>query len=155
MWETFELGPMLNVAAPDFTLSDHNHRPQQISAMLGRKGIMLGFIGDIWQPVSVRRIFWLQRHAGKFALAGTPVALLVRENPHTLYGFRMSSPLPVPFPLLADADGRIHQAYNMDRHPGLVLLDRQRSTRAKWLMPDERIWPRMQELLAAVETLPG
>lgn len=155
MWETYELGPTLNIPAPDFMLKDHNHRPQQIRSMVGSKGILLGFIGDIWLPTSVRRIFWLQRHAGKFALSGSPVALLVRDNSHTLYGFRMSSPLPVPFPLLADTDGEIHRSYNMERHPGLVLLDRQLNVCAKWLMPDERVWPKMQELLAAIECLPG
>jgi hypothetical protein len=114
---------------------------------------MLGFIGDIWMPTSVRRIFWLQRNATKFALSGAPVALLVRENAHTLYGFRMSSPLPVPFPLLADVSGDVHRTYNMDVYPGLVLLDRHHLTRAKWLVPDERVWPKMQDLVKAIESL--
>ena len=118
------------------------------------RGVLLGFIGDIWLPTSVRRIFWLQRHATKFTLKGAPVALLVRDQPHTLYGFRMSNPLPVPFPLLADTDGEVHRLFNMERNPGLVLLDRNLKIQAKWLMPDERVWPVMSELIKAVEAMP-
>jgi len=151
--ETFELGPLLNVVAPDFALSNHEHRRQSLENLMGAKGVMLGFIGDIWLPTSVRRIFWLQRNATKFALSGAPAALLVRENAHTLYGFRMSSPLPVPFPLLADVNGDVHRLYNMAQHPGLVLLDRNRVVREKWLVPDERVWPKMQELVKAIDSL--
>jgi alkyl hydroperoxide reductase subunit AhpC len=65
----------------------------------------------------------------------------------------MSSPLPIPFPLLADVDAEVHQVYNMDQHPGLVLLDRKRLVRAKWLVPDERVWPKMQDLISAIDAL--
>ncbi len=153
--ETLELGPRIDTIAPDFTLKDHENRPRALTSLLGKKGLLLGFIGDIWMPTSVRRIFWLQRHAPRFALAGAPVVLLVRDDPHTLYGFRMSSPLPVPFPLLADNDGEIHQRYNMAHHPGLVLLDKNPLIQAKWLMPDERVWPKMQELLNEINSMSG
>lgn len=152
--DTFELGPTLNTLAPDFELRDHSHKPQRLRDLCGSRGVMLGFIGDIWLPTSVRRIFWLQRHAPQFTLKGAPVALLVRDKPHTLYGFRMSNPLPVPFPLLADTDGAVHRQFNMERNPGLVLLDRNFRIQAKWLMPDERIWPKMPELLETIEGMP-
>jgi peroxiredoxin len=155
MLDTFELGPYLNAHVPDFLLSNHEHRKQGLKDLMGTKGVLLGFIGDIWMPTSVRRIFWLQRHAPKFASSGAPVALLVRDNAHTLYGFRMSSPLPVPFPLLADVNGEVHRQNNMERHPGLVLLDRNFTVRAKWLVPDERVWPAMQTLLEEIERIPG
>lgn len=155
MLDTFELGPYLDHIVPDFALSNHEHRKQTLDDLMGKKGLMLGFIGDIWMPTSMRRIFWLQRHAPQFAIAGAPIALLVRDNAYTLYGFRMSSPLPVPFPLLADVTGEVHRLYNMERNPGLVLLDSHRIARRKWLVPDERVWPRMQELSEAIEALPG
>jgi peroxiredoxin len=155
MLETLELGPRIDSIAPDFMLKDHENHPRELTSLIGKKGLLLGFIGDIWMPTSVRRIFWLQRHAPRFALAGAPVALLVRDDPHTLYGFRMSSPLPVPFPLLADGNGEMHQRYNMERHPGLVLLDSNLLIQAKWLMPDERVWPKMQELLTKINYMNG
>ncbi len=152
-YDTFELGPQLNTPAPDFKLPDHNQKPQTLADVLGEQGMLLGFIGDIWQPASVRRILWLQRHVAKLALMGAPVALMVRDHPHTLYGFRVSSPLPVPFPLLADVDGAVHVQYRMDRYPGLILLDHKPLIRQKWLMPEDNIWPKMQEIVEAVQAL--
>ncbi|HRL13185.1 MAG TPA: redoxin domain-containing protein [Aggregatilineales bacterium] len=153
MFETFELGPILHTPASSFTLPDHTQSTFSLDELMGPNGVMLGFIGDIWQAASVRRILWLQRHVSKFAQMGTPIALLVRDHAHTLYGFRMSSPLPVPFPLLADVDGKVHRAYSMDRHPGLLLIDQQRMLRYKWLMPEDNIWPKMPELVEAVQAL--
>jgi len=153
MYETMELGPILGSRATDFSLPDHTQAPHSLSDLMGTNGLMLGFIGDIWQAASVRRILWLQRHVAKFSQIGTPIALLVRDHAHTLYGFRMSSPLPVPFPLLADVDGKVHRAYSMDRYPGLVLIDHNGVLRHKWLMPEDNVWPKMPELVEAAQTL--
>lgn len=152
-FDAFELGPRLESKAVDFTLPDHNSIPTSLESLIGTNGLLLGFIGDIWQPASVRRILWLQKNVGKFAMMGTSAALLVRDHAHTLYGFRSSSPLPVPFPLLSDLDGAVHKSYIMDTAPGLLLIDAQRIIRFKWLMPDETVWPRVPELVQAVQTL--
>lgn len=152
-YETAELGPILGTRAPGFALLDHKRQLHMLDDLMGTAGVALGFIGDIWQPTSVRRILWLQRHVNKFAVMGAPVALLVRDHPHTLSGFHSSSPLPVPFPLLADPDGRIHHAYAMDRNPGMLLIDRLHVLRQKWLMPDDRVWPRIQELAQAMQMI--
>lgn len=138
---------------PNFTLHDYKNRTYRLETLMGDYGLMLGFVGDIWKPTSVRRILWLQRHVSKFSLMGSPIALLVREEAHTLYGFQVSSPLPVPFPLLADEDGTVHTAYGMDTHPGLLLIDRDYKLRKYWQMPDDRVWPRMTELVQAVQYL--
>lgn len=153
LFETAELGPVRNRSVANFCLLDHKNMKHTLDDLMGANGVMLGFIGDIWKPTSVRRILWLQRHVHKFALMGTPVAVLVRDYPHTLYGFHSSSPLPVPFPLLADPDGAIHKAYQLDRHPGILLIDKDYVLREKWLMPDDRVWPKFQELMQAVQIL--
>ena len=153
MYDTMELGPILHTTAPTFSLGDHSGKTYTLDNLMGANGLLLGFVGDIWQPTSIRRILWLQRHVSKFALMGTPVALLVRDHANTLYGFQVSSPLPVPFPLLADEDGRVHLDYHMDRYPGLLLLDYKKSINAKWLMPDDRVWPRMNELVKSIQHL--
>jgi peroxiredoxin len=138
---------------PDFMLCDHRKVSYSLGDLMGGMGLFLGFIGDVWQPTSVRRILWLQNHVHKFSLMGTPIALLVRDQPHTLYGFQMSSPLPVPFPVLADPDGSVHRLFDMERQPGLLLVDRSRSLRQKWIMSDERVWPKLQELVQAAQAL--
>lgn len=153
LYETAELGPVVNMRAPDFALLDHKRQLYMLDDLMGASGVVLGFIGDIWQPASVRRILWLQRHVNKFAVMGTPVALLVRDYPHVLNGFHSSSPLPVPFPLLADSDGQVHRTFAMDRNPGMLLIDRQHVLRKKWLMPNDQVWPRMQELVQAIQVV--
>lgn len=151
--ETMELGPIVNSNVPTFSLLDHREKARSLDELMGMKGIMLGFIGDIWKPASVRRILWLQRHVQKFALMGAPVALVIQDFPYILDGFQASSPLPVPFPLLSDPDGSIHKAYRMDRHPGLLLVDRNHLLREKWLMPDDRVWPKIHELADSIQSL--
>jgi peroxiredoxin len=153
MYETFELGPIVNNSVDDFTLPDHTRTRYSLKDMMGSTGAILGFIGDIWHPASVRRILWLQRHVQKFASMGAPITLIIREDPMTLEGFRLSSPLPVPFPLLADIDGAVHQLYSMDRHPGLLLIDHNHILRDKWLMPDERVWPKLEEITRSVHSV--
>jgi len=148
---TLELGPPLKTKAPDFSLVNHEEKSHSLDDLMGEKGVLLGFIGDIWQPTSVRRILWLQRHVQKFANLGTPVALLIRDHPFVLFGFHSSSPLPVPFPMLSDADGEVHRAFGMDRYPGLLLLDEQRVLQQKWLVPDDRVWPKLNELIHDIE----
>lgn len=151
MMQTFELGPSLDLQAPNFTVQNHAQRLQKMSEMIGRNGLILGFIGDIWQSASIRRIIWLQRHAHSFIRTGHNVALLIRDQPHMLYGFYVSSPTPPEFPLLADVDGSIHRLFNMSRYPGMVLVDRTCIIRHKWLMPDERVWPKIQEITEVLE----
>ena len=153
MYGTMELGPVINTKVYNFKLNNYKGTVHTLDSLMGGNGVLLGFIGDIWKPTSVRRILYLQRHVSKFALMGTPIALLVRDHASTLYGFQISSPLPVPFPLLADEDGSVHLKYGMDRHPGLLLIDNAYMLRQKWLMPDERVWPRMSELVKAVQQL--
>lgn len=151
--DAYEHGPRLESKAIAFVLPDHNLVAHNLGQLMGSNGLLLGFIGDIWKPASVRRILWLQRHVGKFAMMGAPAALLVRDHAHTLYGFRASSPLPVPFPLLADVDGKVHKSYSMDQSPGLLLMNRDGVIRYKWLVSDETVWPPLSELTQAVQTL--
>lgn len=151
MFDTQKQGPELNSTVPSFELNNYRGTRYTLDNLRGDNGVLLGFIGDIWKPTSVRRILWLQRHVTKFSLLGTPIALLVREPPIALHGFQMSSPLPVPFPILADEDGYVHQLYAMMESPGLLLIDRGKILRQKWMMPDERVWPRMNELVKAVQ----
>lgn len=149
-------GLSLHSPAPDFVLPDHQKTPHSLRDVRGDNGLLLGFIGDVWQPTSVRRILWLKRHAMKFAALGTPVALLVCDQPHALFGFQMSSEMPVPFPVLADPDGHIHTLYHMDCQPGLALLDRGLLVQRTWMVNEDRVWPKMPELIHAIQDLcPG
>jgi peroxiredoxin len=151
--QTMELGPHLTTTAPDFQAPDHTRQTHSLSDLMGKRGLLLCFVGDIWQPASMRRIIWLQRHAQTFIQRGVNVALLIRDDVYTVYGFYVSSPSLPTFPLLADKDGKVHGLFNMAHNPGLVLLDHTRVIREKWLMPDERVWPKIVDLLQMMERL--
>ncbi len=153
MINTLELGPRLETIAPDFLLYNHENRKSALQELLGERGLIVGFTGDIWQPASVRRILWLQRHASKFARMGVNIALLICDKPYMLYGFNLSSVTPLSFPLLADVDRQIHIKFNMERFSGLVLVDKNQIIRDKWLVPDERVWPRESELVQSFQLL--
>lgn len=153
MFNTIQMGPSLDTPAPDFSLFNHENRKIHLKELAGTRGLLLGFTGDIWQPASVRRILWFQRHYPRFVRLGIEVALLICDKPHMLYGFYMSSVTPVGFPLLADVDRLVHKQFSMERYSGLVLLDRDLVIRDKWLVPDERVWPKEQELLQSFDLL--
>ncbi len=153
MMQPFQLGPDLDQEAPNFTIPNHAQEPQTMSDLIGRNGLIIGFIGDIWQSASIRRIIWLQRHASNFIRTGHNVALLISDQPHMLYGFYVSSPTPPEFPLLADVDGSVHRLFNMTHYPGMVLVDKARVVRHKWLMPDERVWPTIQDITEVLEAM--
>lgn len=148
---TAEFGPVLRQLAPDFTLRNHANQVDRMANLTGERGLLLAFIGDIWNAVNVRRILWLQRHAHQIQLTGFNLALVARDQPHTLYGFYISSAMPPEFPLLSDVDGTVHRQFNMGKYPGMVLFDHQRVIQHKWLMPDDRVWPRIQELIDTLE----
>lgn len=150
---TLELGPRLNAHAPDFQLVNHENQQIGLKDLLGARGLLLGFTGDVWHPASVRRIFWLQRYAPRFLNDGVASALLICDKPHVLFGYYMSSETALSFPLLADAEREVHRQFNMERYAGLVLIDAQGILRDKWLVPDERVWPKAQELDQAVALL--
>lgn len=153
MFNTIQMGPTLNISAPRFSLYNHEKRMSHLKELAGERGLLLGFTGDIWQPASVRRILWFQRHYPHFVREGVEVALLICDKPHMLYGFYMSSITPVGFPLLADVDRAVHKQFSMERYSGLVLLDRDLVIRDKWLVPDERVWPKEQELTQSFDLL--
>jgi peroxiredoxin len=153
MLNTVELGPRLYTPAPDFTACDHAQKPWNLTRLMGEHGLLLGFVGDIWQAASIRRIIWLQRHASTFIRGGFNVALLIQDKPFMVNGFYISSLTPPEFPLLADADGQVHLLYGMTRHSGLVLVDRMGVIRHKWLMPDERVWPKIHDMLDVLHTV--
>jgi peroxiredoxin len=152
--ETMELGPVLDTIAPDFALQNHDRVVQNLSDIMGEKGLLIGFINDIWKPASIRRILFMQRHYHKFVNHECNLVLLIADDQYTLYTFYMSSPMTVVVPMLADPDHSTHQQYNM-HHAGLVLMDSDQILRAKWLMPDERVWPKVSELMAEVYALDG
>ncbi|MEO1440446.1 MAG: redoxin domain-containing protein [Chloroflexota bacterium] len=144
--QTEELGPIIGHAAPNFVLQDHDLNPSDLDSIMGENGVLIGFIRDIWQPASIRRVLFMQKHHRKFLEQGINIALIIADQPNTLYSFHLSTEVKMSVTLLADPDSVAHRAYNMF-HSGLVLIDDTYTIRNKWLVPDERVWLRPKELL--------
>ena len=136
---------------PDFTIYDHAGKPQTLSNMMGMNGIVLGFIGEIWNPVNIQRIIWLQKQAHSIHRSGYKLALITRDQPQMLYGYYVSSVTPLPFPLLTDVEGEIHTIFEMTGRSGMVVLDPLKVARHKWEMPADRIWPRLTDIMGILE----
>jgi peroxiredoxin len=151
-YQTAELGPQLHTPAPPFKLVNAQGDNTHLQDLMGERGVLLAFVRNIWAPASIRRILYMQRHFNKFQQSGYNVALIIQDKQYSLWTFYMSSPMSVIVPLLADENGAVHTAYNMD-HAGLVLLDKNRIARSKWLMPDERVWPKAREVLQEADTV--
>lgn len=145
-YETVEMGPKLYSVAPNFSLKDAEGSRVQLYDLIGERGVLLAFVRNIWEPASIRRILYMQRHLQKFQAKGYSIALIIQDRQYSLWTFYMSSPMTVTVPLLADENGDVHAAFNME-HAGLVLLDADANIRSKWLMPDERVWPKARDLL--------
>lgn len=146
MYETVEIGPNIGMSAPNFKLEDHERCERDLNSLYGERGLLLGFIDSIWEPASIRRILFMQRHIHRFAAIGYSAALVVADKQYALYSFYMSSPMTVAVPLLADSKLEVHNLYRMV-HPGLIVIDTNNILQHKWLMPDERVWPKAQEII--------
>lgn len=136
---------------PDFSVQNHAGKFQTLSSMMGENGVVFGFVGEIWNPVNIQRIIWLQKHAHSIHRSGYQLALVSRDQPQILYGYYVSSLTPPPFPLLTDVDGEIHNLFDMLGRSGMVVLDRAKVARHKWEMPADRIWPRLTDIMGILE----
>lgn len=143
----------LALAAPEFSVRDHAGKTQTLSNMMGTNGLVLGFLGEIWSPINIQRIIWLQKHAHSIHRAGYKLALVTRDQPHVLYGYYVSSLTPPPFPLLADESGEVHTQFEMFGRAGMIALDRAKLARHKWEVPADRIWPRINDITSILEAM--
>lgn len=139
--------------APNFRLSDHTHTARTLDEMLGSSGILLAFVGDLWQPENVHRLLGLQGVAPKVACLGSPIVAIVNSSVNTLSNFMLSSPLPIPFPLLSDPTGEVHKAYGAAGAPALVLLDSNRIQRVRWSLTSGQMLPPVDDIVDAATQL--
>ncbi len=147
------LGPQKFIEAPNFVAFNHDRKSFLVHTLAGSTGLLLGFVDNLWDAITIRRVMWMQRHAHKFNMNGVHTALVCQDDCHTLYDFYISSRDPLPFALLSDVQGHIHATYNFQNRVGLVLTDHQLVVQQTWLISSDRVWPRMHELLRAIEHL--
>jgi hypothetical protein len=119
----------------DFVLNNHENISHRLSMIMGEKGILLGFTGDVWDLNCVRYVLWTQRQNFKLNSYGVNAALVIPNHCHELNGFFMSIPRDINFPLLADPNYTVYHDFDMAM-PGFVLLSRDGETLGKWYITD-------------------
>jgi hypothetical protein len=119
----------------DFVLNNHENISHRLSMIMGEKGILLGFTGDVWDLNCVRYVLWTQRQNFKLATFGVSTALVVPNHSYDLNGFFMSIPRDINFPLLADPGYKVYGDFDMAM-PGFVLLNRDGGLMGKWYITD-------------------
>jgi peroxiredoxin len=152
--ETTELGPIIGTTAPDIYLQDHERNERNLHSLIEGRGLLLGFITNIWIPASIRRILFMQKYERKFYDQDISLGLIIGDKPHTLYSFHLSSQIHVSVPLLADPEHDAHRLFHM-HHAGLILIDDNATIRAKWLIPDECVWMKPKEMLTEIAHILG
>jgi peroxiredoxin len=119
----------------DFTLNNHENISYRLSMMMGEKGILLAFTGDVWDLSCVRYALWMQRQCFKLASAGLNAALIIPNHTYELNGFFMSIPRGINAPLLADPKYQVYGDFDMALQ-GFVLLNREGDILNKWYITD-------------------
>jgi len=138
--------------APDFELYDHENRLYRLSILFGEYGVLLGFTSDIRDLNGMRRLMWLRRQVYNLAMIGIRAALIIPDESYMLSDFYISSLLPVPFPMLADPNKRVHQMYDMHQ-PGLLLIDQEQYIQEQWVLTGETIAPPVDEVMMAAHRI--
>lgn len=115
----------------DFKLENYDNISHQLKMMMGEKGILLCFTGDLWDVGSVRSALWLQRQSFKLSKNGINCAMIAPNETHELRGFYMSLPNNIPCPLLADPSKSVTEKATMES-PGYLLLNRDGDILGRW-----------------------
>ena len=140
---------LIGLQVENFEFRNHNNKSHYLSSQMGKKGLLLGFSGNIWDLSSVRQVLWLHRQSYKLALHNLGTAVIVPNEPYELSGFFMSIPRDITFPLLSD---NRHQAYDMlemNERSGFVLLNAEYCVVRRWFTDD--IVPSVRDVIATAE----
>jgi len=119
--------------------------------LMGKRGLLLAFVSDIWMVSSARLYRWLEAQTPALMREEVATALVVCNAPHVIKSFLNSTPIPPLFPVLADADRRLHVLAGFERGEGLLMLDVRRQVRGIWLLKADAP-PRPKKFLQAVRS---
>ncbi len=147
------LSSPIEIPTPDFIICDHAGEQHTRGSLSGENGLLIGFVPGIWSIDNFRHVLWLQQHMPKLAMAGIRTVVMARAETHTLYEFRINSPLLITIPLLGDSDGAIHAMCCSEREPTMVLIDRDGIALQSWSMGTNHQHSRMSELGYAIQSI--
>lgn len=83
------------------------------------------------------------------------MAAVLIDDPRDIHTFKISSPLPIQFPLLADKDETIHNLYRADSSKVYMVIDQNYVLRHKFIDFDGTQKPTLPTLMTAVKDVIG
>jgi peroxiredoxin Q/BCP len=110
--------PNVGDRAPDFTLPDANQAPVQLTELLSRKAVVLYFYPKDETPGCTAESCAFRDAYDDFTAAGAEVVGVSRDDGASHGRFAMHHRLP--FVLLADPEGRVHDLYGIRTRLGFL-----------------------------------
>ncbi|PJF30102.1 MAG: hypothetical protein CUN52_05030 [Phototrophicales bacterium] len=146
---TQEYGLPIGMIIPAFTAPDDEEKIHHLHNLMGENGLILSFVYGTWCATCVQALHALARYAPQVKKEGFNMAAVLIDDPRDIHTFKISSPIPIQFPLLADKDEQIHQLYQADSSKVYMVIDQNFVLRHKFIDFDGTQKPTLPMLLAA------
>lgn len=106
--------PLINGAKlPDFSLTDAENHPVNLSTLRGAKGTIIAFIHGTWCPYCVRQLTRLNHAAPELAELGCGLICITHDPADSLYAYQLSAQPPLAYLLLADPEPSLSYAFGV------------------------------------------
>jgi len=152
-WMTEEYGLPVGAILPNFSAHNDENIVHQLNSLMGENGLLLAFVYGTWCATCIQALHSLTRYAPQLQKEGVNIAAVLIDEPKELYNFKISSPRPILFPLLADKDESIHNLYQADSAKVYMIVDRNFVLRHKFVDFDGTQKPNLPTLLAAIQDI--
>jgi len=149
--------------APDFVLPASDGSTVRLSDLVGDGLVLLGFFRGHWCPYCRRYLAKLQLHADRLREQNVRVLAISPEPPAT--SETLARELSLSFPVLADTDGRVIDAYGVRNrfasarsllpHPAVFLIDAQRRIRFREVNRNYKIRTSIRTIFHAIAETTG
>jgi len=147
--------PKVGGKAPDFELPDDMGRPSRLSVLVKGNTVLLIFYPADFGMICSIQMSDLRDAYGEFEVAGVQIVPISTNSIRSHAAWKES--MRLPFPLLADEDGRVTASYAMDCDDetwfknracrGAFIIDRDMLVRYRWIPPTPHNGPDVKALL--------
>jgi len=137
---------------PTFQLPDETGQVRQLDDLHGENGLLLVFVRGTWCPQCVQTLYYVGRYANAITELGVNIAVVAIDEAENLNTFKISAPVPINFPLLADPDQTIHILYEIAVKETYFLLDRGNRVQEHFFDPDGHGRPSPRILTDSIRT---
>lgn len=152
---TEEYGLPIGSKLPIFSAQDDEEKTHKLDDLMGENGLVLSFVYGTWCATCVQALHSLARYAPQLKKEGFNMAAVLIDDPRDIHTFKISSPLPIQFPLLADKDEQIHHLFNADSSKVYMVIDQNYVLRHKFIDFDGTQKPTLPTLMTAVKDVIG